>query len=120
MDFLSAITGGGNILNLAMNVASIAFPELALVNAASGLLNQVLGQAAQQGVQQLCQEAGLPKFIADAVGKLIQQQIPGLGQGGGDDAQNHVQDQWGGDMQKIGNDFCKEFVNNCAQHMGGS
>jgi len=68
---LSSVFGGGNILNIAMSVASIAFPPLGLATSLSSMLAQGVGQAVTGAAQQLCQQAGMPKFVSDIVGQVV-------------------------------------------------
>jgi len=116
---LNSIFGGGNILNLALNVASIAFPPAAIANSVANLLTQAIGQAVGQAVQQLAQSAGMPKFIAKEVMDMLKEVLPGLQQPSDPGCDQQVQDQSGGAFSDFANDFCKDIVNYAAQNMGG-
>ncbi|HEV8313961.1 MAG TPA: hypothetical protein VGQ23_12905 [Burkholderiaceae bacterium] len=41
---LNSVFGGGNILGLALNVASMAFPPLAIANSVANLLTQAIAR----------------------------------------------------------------------------
>jgi hypothetical protein len=75
---LGSVFGGGNILGLALNVASMAFPQLKLATALLGALSQGFQQGIQQGLGQAMQSLGLPKFIADMVSKALGQAFGGV------------------------------------------
>jgi Type III secretion needle MxiH, YscF, SsaG, EprI, PscF, EscF len=81
---LGSVFGGGNILGLALNVASMAFPQLKMATALLGMFSQAATQGIQAGLSQATQQLGLPKFIADMVSKELQKVLGGAAQGAGE------------------------------------
>lgn len=67
---LSNVFGGGNILGLALNMVSLAFPPLAVANSLSNLLTQAIGQAFNKAIDTLVQQFGMPKFVGEMVKNL--------------------------------------------------
>ena len=73
MSIISGLLGGGNIMGALLNVASMIFPaaQLAqsLLSAFSGMMKDVI----KGGIDQLMKDAGLPKFLGEAIKKLADQ-----------------------------------------------
>ena len=67
---LGSVFGGGNILGLVMNVASMVFPPLAIANSLANMVTGAIGQAFGQFVDTLVKEFGMPKFLGDAVKQM--------------------------------------------------
>jgi hypothetical protein len=109
---LNSVFGGGNILNLAMSVASVAFPPLGLATSLGNMLTQGVGQAVTQAAGQLVKEMGMPKFcqdivntvVKDVVGQLTQQSDHGCDQAAGQ--------HFGGDIQNMIQDLTKMIMDN--------
>ncbi|HEY1391835.1 MAG TPA: hypothetical protein VFV25_00560 [Methylibium sp.] len=116
---LNSVFGGGGILGAALNIASLAFPELAICNSLANLLTQAIGQAVNQAVQQLTQLCGMPKFIAQEISDVVKQALSGLQQQSDPDCDQQVQNQCGGGFSDFATELCKDIVNYAAQHMGG-
>jgi hypothetical protein len=73
---LNSVLGGGNILGAALNIGSMFFPPLAIANAASNLLNSVVGDAVKGAIDTISKECGMPKFIADIAKGCVDQVLP--------------------------------------------
>ena len=67
---ISGVLGGGGIGSLA-SIAAMAFPPAGLAMAAANLLGPAIGEAVNGAAKQLCQEAGMPKFLLDVIGKIV-------------------------------------------------
>jgi hypothetical protein len=119
MSVLNNLLGGGNIMGLALNIAGMAYPPLGIGMSLMNMFGPMLGQAVNGAMSQLCQEAGMPKFIADMVGDLAQQAITQMQQQNPSDPQcdQHVQDQWGGEMNDFASQFCKGIVDDAINNM---
>jgi len=76
-------SSGGGILSAALDVASIAFPQLKLATTLLGAFSQAAQSGIQSGLSSAVQSAGLPKFIADMVGKELQKVFGDAAQGAG-------------------------------------
>ncbi len=110
MSFLGGILGGGNILGAILNVASMAFPALQMASSLFNMLGGAVGNAIKQAVGQLAQEAGLPKFLADAVKGLVDKIIGGGQQATNPAADNAAQNQFGQQMQTFMENLVKQIV----------
>ena len=110
MSFLGGILGGGNILGAILNVASMAFPALQMASSLFNMLGGAVGNAIKQAVGQLAQEAGLPKFLADAVKGLVDKIIGGGQQATNPAADNAAQNQFGQQMQTFTENLVKQIV----------
>jgi hypothetical protein len=74
---LKGVFGGGGIFGALMNVASMAFPPLALANSLANVLVQAIGKAVMQAVSTLIQESGMPKFLGSAIGSMLEKVLGG-------------------------------------------
>lgn len=119
MSFISGLLGGGNILGTLINAASMIFPAAAmassLLNAFSGMMQNVIKGA----LEQLVKDLGMPKFLADAVGKAADLVFGGT-RGGGAGADQAVQKQFGDSMKALSEGLTKSFVQSVQQDMQSS
>src|SRR5262245_66638048 len=100
--FSSAASLVQDAAKLAMDVAPLAFPQLAIAQAVGGLLTQAVGQAVNGAAQQLCKEAGMPKFLQDVIGQVVKDVLSQLQQQGGDKGcHDAAQQHFGGSIQDI-------------------
>jgi hypothetical protein len=67
----SAAQLASSAAELATAVAPLMFPQLAIAQAAGGLLGEALGGALKDVASQLCKESGMPKFVQDLLGQVI-------------------------------------------------
>jgi hypothetical protein len=67
---LGSILGGGGLGALG-GIVGIAFPPAGIAMAAANLLAPAIGEAVNGAAKQLCQEAGMPKFLQDVIGKVV-------------------------------------------------
>jgi hypothetical protein len=109
---LSSVFGGGNILNIAMSVASVAFPPLGLATSAANLLTGGVGQAVMGMANQLVKESGMPKFVQDMIGDVVKDVVGKLTQSSDHHCDNAVKDHCGGTLQDIIRDLTKQLVDN--------
>jgi len=103
-------SAASSLVNVGMQVAEVAFPELALAQAAVGLLQGAIGQGIQGALQQLMQNCGMPPFIGKEIGDIVSKIIGQLTQGGDAGCQQHVQDKCGGGFADFAKDFAKSIV----------
>lgn len=83
-----------NALSSLMSLASMALPQLQLMNAVFNMFSQALGQASKSAMSQLANENGMPKFIQDAVNKAVDQALSGKSK----ETSNAATEQLGGDQ----------------------
>lgn len=107
---LDSIFGGGNILGALFNVASMAFPALQLASSLFNALGQAVGGAIKTALDQLTQEAGLPKFLADAVKGLVDQVLGGGAKATNAGADQAIQQQLGDQIQSFMDGLVKQIV----------
>jgi hypothetical protein len=110
MSFLGGILGGGNILGALFNVASMVFPALQMANSLFNALGQAVGTAIKEALTQLTQEAGLPKFLADAVKGLVDSLIGGNQQPTTPGADGAIKDQLGDGLQTLIQNMVRDAV----------
>jgi hypothetical protein len=106
---LSSVFGGGGLSSL-LNIASMFFPPLAIVNSLSNLLTGVLGQALKAGIETLTKEFGMPKFIGDIANKAIDTVVGQNQKESSSEVDSHIAEQAGDQVKSWGNDFQKDFV----------
>lgn len=114
---LNSVFGGGNILGLVMNVASMAFPPLQMAMSLSNLFTQTLGQALNAGIDILQQQFGLPKFVADLAKGIVDKFVSAKQHVTDPAVDQFVQDQVGDKAQAWGTDFTQQFVNDVVDKM---
>lgn len=116
---LNSVLGGGNILGAALNIASMVYPPLAIATSVANLVQQSLGPAINQGLQQLTQNAGMPKFLGQEVGDLVNKVISDMLKPSNPGCDEEVQKCCGNEVKDFAQDFMKDFVNGAAEKMGG-
>lgn len=107
---LDSIFGGGNILGALLNIASMAFPALQLASSLFNALGQAVGSAINTALDQLTKEAGLPKFLADAVKSLAEQVLGGGAKETNPAADQAVQQELGDDLKSFVEGLVKQIV----------
>lgn len=71
--------GGNNFLGSVLNMAiKAAFPQAALMSAASNLLQSAIGDAVKQAVTQMMQKNGMPNFIGKAIKEAVNKAVGDL------------------------------------------
>jgi hypothetical protein len=71
---LGSILGGGGLGALG-GIVGIAFPPAGIAMAAANLLAPAIGEAVNGAAKQLCQESGMPKFLQDIIGKVVDEVV---------------------------------------------
>jgi hypothetical protein len=107
---LGNIFGGGNILGLVMNIASIAFPPMAIATSLANLVGGAVGQALSGAVDQMMQQQGMPKFLGEAVKQMAEKVIQGLTKESDAQADQATQGAFGEDMQKLTDELTDAIV----------
>ncbi len=106
---LGSVFGGGNILGMVMNVASMVFPALQMANSLFNMLGQAVGGAIKGAMEQLVQQ-GMPKFIGEAVNGLVDQ-IIGNNQKPTEPAVDQaMQDKFGDQMQTFTDNLTQAII----------
>jgi hypothetical protein len=101
---------GGNPLGAIMNIASVAFPPLGIATSVANMITQGVGQAVTQAAQQLCQTAGMPKFLQDMVGGLVKDVVGQLTQHSDPDCDEASHANFGGDINSMIQGLVKSIV----------
>ena len=118
MSLISGLLGGGGILGTLLNVASMIFPAAQLASSLLGAFSGMMQNVIKGAMDQLVKEMGLPKFLGDAIKKLADQ-IFGGKKGGGEGADQSIQQQMGDTIKKIGDGLMKGFIENVKDSMNG-
>lgn len=69
---LNSVLGGGNILGAALNIGSMFFPPLGIASSLANIASQAIGQGVNMAAQQMQQQLGMPKFLVDQIGDIVQ------------------------------------------------
>ncbi|BAL93916.1 hypothetical protein [Rubrivivax gelatinosus] len=107
---LNSVFGGGNILGLVMNIASMAFPPLQIAMSLSNLFTQTLGQALNAGIDILQQQFGMPKFVADLAKSIVDKAVQANHKSTDPQVDQFVADKVGDQMQAWGTGFTQRFI----------
>jgi hypothetical protein len=75
---LNQVFGGGGIMGAVVNLASMAFPPLGIATSLANMVTQGVGQAVNQAAQSLIKECGMPKFLGEAIGKIVKEALKDL------------------------------------------
>lgn len=100
-----------SVANIAMEVAQVAFPPLAIAASVGNMLTQAVGQAVNGAAQLLCKELGMPKFLLDVIKDVVKDAIKDLGKpsdAGCDEAAGH---HFGDQVKDIGNNLMQTILN---------
>lgn len=116
---LNSILNPTNILSTALNVASMCFPPAAIACSLGNLMAQTVGGAIGQAVQTLQQVAGMPKFVADTVGGLIEKVLDKVLQQSDQGCDHQVHHHCGNDFRDFGANFAKSIVDGVIENMRG-
>jgi len=119
-DIGSAISSAASFVSsAALNVATMAFPPLAIANSAANLLQGAVGQAIGGALQQLCQTAGMPKFIAQEVQNLVKGVLDQLGKPSEPECDHHVKGQMGDTLKDLIKGIMDNIVKTATEEMEG-
>ena len=115
----SALNGifKGNLLGLVMNIASLAFPPLAIASSLTNLLTQTLGTALKTGIDMLMQQSGLPKFLGNMIKDVIDKAVQKNQQPSDPEVDKQVQSEAGDEAKTWGTDFTKQFVDKTVDNL---
>jgi len=92
---------GSNPLGAVLSIASVAFPPLGIATSVANLITQGVGQAVNQAAQQLCQTAGMPKFLTDMIGGLVKDVVGQLTHHSDQGCDEAAQQNFGGDINSM-------------------
>jgi hypothetical protein len=106
---LNSVFGGGNILGLVMNVASMVFPPMALATSLANMVTQAIGQAVLGAVQQLVQQ-GMPRFLGEAIKNMLGEVIQNLQQPTEPGADEAVQGNFREELQDLTKELMEAIV----------
>lgn len=111
---LNSVFGGGNILGMVMNIASMAFPALQLANSMFNMLSQAVGSAITAAVDQLVQQ-GMPKFIGNAIKDLVGEILGNNQKPSNPQVDQAMQDRFGDQMQTFVDNLTRSIVDDVNQ-----
>ena len=92
---------GSNPLGAVLSIAGMAFPPLGIATSVANLITQGVGQAVNQAAQQLCQTAGMPKFLTDMIGGLVKDVVGQLTHHSDQGCDEAAQQNFGGDINSM-------------------
>lgn len=105
--------GGGGVLGAIGGVAGTVFGGPiggAIGSAVGNALQGAVGQGVKGALDNLHKEAGMPKFLAESLTKLVDQVVDGLkNKNVPADAQQHVQDKYGKDFENLANELIEKL-----------
>jgi flagellar hook-basal body complex protein FliE len=103
-------------LSTILKVASMVFPQLAMLSSLTNLLTKAFGEGIKGAVDQLVKENGMPKFIGDLVKKAVDEGVSGAQKESSPESDAAAQAQ-GGDaakttQQQVNESILNDTVNN--------
>lgn len=110
------IGGGGGLMGL-LNIASMFFPQLAVLSSLANMLTSAIGQGLKAGIDQLMQQSGLPKFLGDMVKKAIDSAVKGAQKDSTPEVDNATNKAASQSAKSVEEGFQKSFVDNAVQNM---
>jgi hypothetical protein len=115
MSILDGVFGGGGLLggiaNMALDVGKMAFPPLAIADGLNNLMGGAIGNAIKGAVDQLCKDAGMPKFIGDLVKGAVDQAVGQQHKHVGNDVTDMLGDTVGKLFDQFSKGAMKDLVN---------
>lgn len=119
-DIGSAISSAASFVSsAALNVATMAFPPLAIANSVANVVQGAVGQAIGGALQQLCQTAGMPKFVAQEVQNLLKGVLDQLAKPSEPECDHHVQGQMGDTLKDLIKGIMDNIVKTATEEMEG-
>jgi len=107
----SAASAVANVASSAVStLAPLAFPQLTIAASVANLITQGVGQAVNQAANTLCKEFGMPKFLADVLGKIVKEVVGNLTQKSDSDCDKACGHHLGDDIRRTMDDFSKSIV----------
>jgi flagellar hook-basal body complex protein FliE len=107
---------GGGLFNLALNRVSQIFPASQVAKAVGQLVGKAIGQGIEDGVKSLVQGHGMPKFVAEAVKKAVQD-VMGKQEKSPADLAEAVGRQYANEAQDFKEAFTKGFIAQTVENM---
>lgn len=107
---LNAILGNNPLTSMAMNIASIAFPQVAIASQLANMAVSALGGALSGAMDTLTKEHGMPKFLGDLVKNCVQNVLPQFMNPALPDCADFLQDKVGDKFEKFRCDLMRDFV----------
>lgn len=116
-DIGNAVSGAVNaVANLASSaaelataIAPLAFPQLAIAQAAGGILGEALGGVINQVAQQLHRECGMPSFVKDIIGDVVNKFL-GCQPPRNPECHQACNDRFGQEIRDFAQDFGKSVI----------
>lgn len=114
MSFLDSVSnfvsGAVNTLSdIAQVAAPLLFPQATLAMTAFNLISQAGGDAVNQAAQQLCKEAGMPKFLQDIIGKIVKEVLSQIQKPSDGECDKAARDKCGDSVRDFTNDLAKSI-----------
>jgi hypothetical protein len=94
-------------------------PESALIPGLNNMVANLAGDMLSQGIDSLMQQSGSPQFMINDAVNLIKQAAQNLQQPCDSDAQDQVQNQFGGMVQNSVSDWISDILNKLRSECGG-
>lgn len=105
---LGGFLGGSNAAGIGR--ALEGFSPANIINATANLVNAISGNSGKQAVDTLAKEDGLPKFLQDAIKKVIDEVVKKFEKKADPEAEKALKDAAGSDVQKSVDELAKKIV----------
>ena len=105
---LGGFLGGSNKINFGKVLEG--FSPANVINATANLINSISGNSGKQAVDKLAKEDGLPKFLQEAIKKVIDEVVKKFEKKADPEAEKALKDAAGSDVQKSIDDLAQKIV----------
>jgi hypothetical protein len=109
---LKGVFGGGGILGGLLNIAGMFFPPLQILGSVANMLTSAIGEGMKQIIDFAVKELGMPKFVGNAAKSIVDSATSSNQNqsGGGEELESYVQDRFGGQVNRIKQDYVTEGI----------
>ena len=105
---LGGFLGGSNKIDFGKVLEG--FSPANVINATANLINSISGNSGKQAVDKLAKEDGLPKFLQEAIKKVIDEVVKKFEKKADPEAEKALKDAAGSDVQKSIDDLAQKIV----------
>ncbi len=114
---LNSVFGSGGIFGMVMNIASMMFPPLAILNSLSNLVVQAVGNALKGAVDTLVKESGMPKFLGNSIKEMADQVIGRQQNESSPEVDCYTRQKAGESVDKLQEELTTQIVESARKHM---
>jgi flagellar hook-basal body complex protein FliE len=111
------ISNIGGIFSAVLNVASMFFPQLAMLSSLTNMVTKAFGEGAKGAIDQLVKEYGMPKFLADLAKTAVDNAVGDAQKESTPESDAAAQTQAGDATKSLQDQVQQNIVSNAVENM---